>query len=256
MNIFPERILKLLGSADVEPITVGMSAADVYKCGELYIKHTPFHVERSYIEAGHRDEAAALEWLQGKLQVPELIDRFESDTEGWIVTRALDGESLLSAEGDPELVLRIMTEGLETLAAVDVTICPLEGYQRRALGYARENAERMGAFPENKEEINTFDTPLELHAWLVANQPTGYKPQLVHGDYCLPNIFFKDGHFSGVLDLAWCGVGDQNLDIALGWRSLGMNGYDQNLARRLCAKLGIEFDEPSVKWYTLLDELF
>ena len=37
---------------------------------------------------------------------------------------------------------------------------------------------------------------------------------LSHGDYCLPNVFFKDGKVSGFIDLGASGVADKYLDIA------------------------------------------
>lgn len=264
-NNFPDRILKVIGSNTLEPISIGMSAADVWRCGDLYLKRTPFggvddeqkpFFKSEQVKLGHISEADAVEWLQGKLPVPELIDRFETDTEGWLVTKALDGDSLLAYEGDEKTVLRVMCEGLEALASVDVTDCPLGGYGTRALPYARANAEMMTAFPDDREDWNNFPSPMALYDWLAANEPKIASPGLVHGDYCLPNIFAKNGHFSGVLDLGWCGVGDRWLDIALGVRSLGFNGFHDNVTAKLCEMLHVEQRDDLIRYYILLDELF
>ena len=262
---FPERILKVIGTNEFEPISVGMSAADVWRCGSLYLKRTPFagaddeqkpFFKSEQVRLGHISEAAAVEWLQGKLPVPELIDRFETEGEGWLVTKALPGESLIAYEYDEKTVLRVMCEGLEALAAVDVTGCPLDGYSHRAMPFAKANAGMMQRFPDDREDWNDFPTPTALYEWLAANEPQTAAHGLVHGDYCLPNIFCRDGHFSGVLDLGWCGVGDRWLDIALGVRSLGFNGFNDNVTAKLCEMLHVEQRDDLIRYYILLDELF
>ena len=45
----------------------------------------------------------------------------------------------------------------------------------------------------------------------------------VHGDFCLPNVFFADGKVSGFIDLGDAGIADRWYDIALGYRSLKHN---------------------------------
>ena len=260
---FPNEIKKLIGSHEIEPVTVGMSAADVWRCGELYIKRTPFDASPNpkyspdSVKRGHMDELKALIWLQGKLKVPELIEHVETPNEGWFVTRFLEGASLIDIEKDENTVLRVLAEGLEEMAAVDVTDCPLDGFGARSLEVARENAMRMTGFPEDKEDWNDFESPIVLWEWLKAHQPKIESPTLIHGDYCLPNVFCKDGHFSGVLDLGWCGVGDKWIDIALAGRSLGYNRIgDQNLTPKLCKMAGLTPDEDMLRYYILLDELF
>lgn len=260
---FPNRIKNLIGSHEIEPVTVGMSAADVWRCGKLYIKRTPFNASPNpkyspdSVKRGHMDELNALKWLQGKLKVPELVEHVETGDEGWFVTKALDGVSLIEIEQDADTVLRVLAEGIKAMSAVDVTNCPLDGFGARSLEVARENAERMDGFPDNKEDWNDFQSPMLLWEWLREHQPVIEKPTLIHGDYCLPNVFCKDGHFSGVLDLGWCGVGDKWIDIALAGRSLGFNRYDdKNLVPKLCKMLGLELDDDMLRYYILLDELF
>ena len=104
-----------------------------------------------------------------------------------------------------------------------------------------------------------FQNPADLLAWLEENRP---EEELVfsHGDYCLPNIFIKDGHVSGFIDLGNCGVADKYQDIALCYRSLlhnyGEKEYKDFKPEMLFEELGIEPDWKKIKYYILLDELF
>ena len=100
--------------------------------------------------------------------------------------------------------------------------------------------------------------------WLKENQPKNFEPVLSHGDFCLPNVFFNDDEFSGLIDLGGTGVADKYQDIALCYRSLkhnfgGVYGgkvYKDFNPDLLFEKLGITPDWEKIRYYTLLDELF
>ena len=100
--------------------------------------------------------------------------------------------------------------------------------------------------------------------WLKENQPKNFEPVLSHGDFCLPNVFFQNNEFSGLIDLGETGVADKYQDIALCYRSLkhnfgGVYGgkvYKDFNPDLLFEKLEITPDWEKIRYYTLLDELF
>lgn len=107
-----------------------------------------------------------------------------------------------------------------------------------------------------------FSNPMALYEYLQANRPEE-ENVLIHGDYCLPNVFFENQEVSGFLDLGYCGVGDKWQDIALAVRSLHHNLEEigkeeeyQALYQIFFEELGIEAEEEKIRYYILLDELF
>ena len=108
-----------------------------------------------------------------------------------------------------------------------------------------------------------FKDAEELLSWLMENRPS-YEPVLTHGDFCLPNIFIKDGKLSGFIDLGNTGTGDRWMDIALCYRSLKHNAdgtwsgkvYPDIRPEVLFEELGIKPDWDRINYYILLDELF
>ena len=108
-----------------------------------------------------------------------------------------------------------------------------------------------------------FENPKHLLEWLESNRPV-FEPVLSHGDYCLPNIFLKNGQITGFIDLGKTGIGDKWNDIALCYRSLkhnfdgtyGGKVYEDFNPDVLFEKLGLEPDWDKINYYLLLDELF
>ena len=110
---------------------------------------------------------------------------------------------------------------------------------------------------------NGFESPAALLEWLEANKPP-CEPVLSHGDFCLPNIFLKDGKVSGFIDLGGMGIADKWRDISLCYRSLKHN-FDGTFSGKiykdfdpdmLFEALGIVPDRERLRYWILLDELF
>ena len=75
-----------------------------------------------------------------------------------------------------------------------------------------------------------------------------------HGDFCFENIFAKNGHINGFIDLGKAGIADRWQDLAICIREL--DDLNPNYSSLLLKKLGIEKDDFKLKYYMLLDELF
>jgi kanamycin kinase/aminoglycoside 3'-phosphotransferase-3 len=168
---------------------------------------------------------------------------------------------------NPQILVNALADGLKTLWKVDICDCPRVRDLDVVLAEARIQVENGLVDMENAQEgtfgENGFQSPTALLKWMEENQPT-WEPVFSHGDYCLPNVFLKNGQINGFIDLDRSGICDKWNDIALCYRSLKYNFdgtyggkiYEDFDPDRLFEKLGIKPDWDKINYYILLDELF
>ena len=105
----------------------------------------------------------------------------------------------------------------------------------------------------NKKILNRFITKENILKYLKGNKPK----QIIgftHGDMSLPNIFACDGHFSGLLDVSECGLGDIYFDLVICEISIERN-YGKEYIDKFYESLGIEKDEFKSEYYRILMSL-
>ena len=191
----PSRILAHTGSVAMESESIGRSGADVLRIGDMYLKIAPEN-------ALHRS-ALAQEYFHMKGLSAPLIDYVCEDGRDWLLVQAVPGryacDRLLMSE--PDRLARTLGETVRMLHETNADGCPLDCANLRALK-AYEN-EAGAAFPGDL-------SPLRRDA-------------LIHGDMCLPNIFFDGFRFTGFIDLGDAGPGDRHFDLYWAMWSLEYN---------------------------------
>ena len=240
---------------------IGMSGAGVYYAGDLVLK-----IERADRESDV--SLVMLRWLEGKVPVPRVLAEEVQNGYRYLVMERLDG--VMSCDvaylSKPAELVRLLAQGLRILWDVQIDDCPVDRTLEKKLPDARDQVDH-GRYDLSNVDPDTFGEggfsgPEELLSWLEEHRPDE-DPVLSHGDYCLPNVFLKDGAVSGFLDLGRCGIADRYQDIALCWRSLRDNlngsygysdpGFDPD---SLFRELEIEPDWDKIRYYLLMDELF
>ena len=192
----PARILAHTGPLPMQGENIGRSGADVFRIGDMYLKTAP---------AGTLVRSArAQEYFHLKGLSAELI-AFEQDAaRDWLLVRAVPGayacdKALMS---DPVRLARILGETVRALHETNGGDCPLTDANGRAL------------LAYEQEAGKPFDGNLSL----LKNDA------LIHGDMCLPNIFFsEDYRFTGFIDLGDSGLGDRHFDLYWAMWSLAYN---------------------------------
>jgi aminoglycoside phosphotransferase (APT) family kinase protein len=99
-------------------------------------------------------------------------------------------------------------------------------------------------------------SPIIRHALDVLDEhaPPAQRLALLHGDYRLPNLMWKDGVISGVLDWELARVGDPLSDLAFTQTiGRGLCSIEGELATRYGERSGIEIDERRLVYYRLLE---
>lgn len=260
--MLPDAIARHLAGKAGTADTVGLSGSSVTLFDDCVLKITEDTPDS-------RENQQVLSWLEGKIPVPKVIVCEFSQGKRWLLTEKVQG--LMSCDKEylrnPQVLISALAYSLQRLHSVDTTGCPEILTQETLLNRARYRVEN-GLVEMDLTEPETFGpdgfaSPWELLTWLEKNRPES-RLCLIHGDFCLPNIFLENGQLSAFIDLDDCGVGEAWRDIALCWRSLKHNAdgtygaplYPDIDPDALFPALGIEPDWQQIRWHLLMDELF
>lgn len=257
----PESIRKFIDHKTYHIDNVGCSDSQVRIYDDLVLK---IEKERPELE----DMVSLMKWLEGKLPVPKVICTEVNKGYRYLLMSKAEGSMACNQYymERPEVLVPLLAETIQMLWTVDISDCPRKRTLDIKLKEARYRVEHDmvdvdDAEPETYGE-DGFRNPAELLSWLEANRPEE-EPVLSHGDLCLPNIFFKDGEISCLIDLGNAGIADKWQDLALCYRSLKHNAngsygkiYPGIHEDDLFKLLGIEPDQEKLLYYILLDELF
>ena len=258
----PFSIYQLISGKSYKIDEIGMSGNKVLLFEDMVLK-----IEADSVEV--TEQVVLMKWLEEKLPIPRVLAHEISDGKSYLLMSKIGGEMSCDTYylEQPHVLLEALANGLKMLWEVDISKCPKVQDLDALLTEARRRVEQNLVDVDNTEPTTFgeggFESPKHLLEWLEDNQPT-MEPVFIHGDYCLPNVFLKDGQVEGFIDLGKAGVGDKWFDIALCYRSLKHNfdgtyggkvyeGFNPDL---LFEKLGIEPDWKKIRYYILLDELF
>nr|BFF09896.1 hypothetical protein GCM10025699_11990 [Microbacterium flavescens] len=121
----PARVREVARGAELVPVWRNDYGGVTFRTDDgRYIKHGPLNAESSL--AG---ETERLEWAGRWIRVPHVLDAGADETEEWLVTRAIPGESAVAARwvAEPATAVRAVGEGLRALHdALPVDECPFD----------------------------------------------------------------------------------------------------------------------------------
>ncbi len=250
----PKRLMDQLVNEKYELDNIGCSDSSIIIFSDKVLK-----IEKQSEESDN--EHRMYQWLQGKLPIPMVYESFCEQGYNYLLMSRLEGEMVCSEHNlsSPDKVIRYLVNGLKILWNIPIIECPVVNSLDNKLRLAKERIDKnlidMNEFEPETFGEDGFSSIEELYDYLVKNKPME-EYTLIHGDYCLPNIFVVDDKISGYIDLGRSGIGDKWQDIALCVRSLKHNFHSDAYCSQFFEELGIEYDEEKVKYYILLDELF
>jgi aminoglycoside phosphotransferase (APT) family kinase protein len=220
--------------AEVEKLTGGTQNLLVrFRCGgEHLVLRRPPPQSRNALKTVRR-EAAALSALAGT-PVPHprlrgVCEDLEVFGGAFLVTDAVEGFNAAVAMpgracSDPGFRRAMglaLVDGLAALATVDPGLPALQ-----ALGtpdnFIERQAKRWADQLQGYSQFDRWPGPgslgpvLEIGEWLDAHRPASFQPGLMHGDYHIANVMFReaDGALAAILDWELTSLGDPLLDLA------------------------------------------
>ena len=229
----------------IEEITIGCNSK-VYKIRK---KSKVFYLK----VANHlSEESMKLDYLQGKLSVPEKVFYEKYNGKSYILTKEVKGEMLCSEhfKQNPELGINVIIEAFNEIYNIDYSDCT---FDETIDSMIKEIESRFSSIKNEdikKEILDRFHTKEAILKYLKGNKPKqiiGF----IHGDMSLPNIFAVNDHFSGLIDVGWCGIGDIYFDLVVCEMSIERN-YGKEYIQMFYDKLGIEKDEFKSDYYRIL----
>ena len=200
-------------------------------------------------------EARILQWLDGRLSVPEVVVVADNDQGEFMISRCVPGEPIQHCLHNPSVALELFHGALRQLQAVSIADCPFNSsatVRLTELEYLL--AHNLHAKEYDLNQWPNLNTPEQLLAHLHATIPKE-QPVFSHGDLCDANVFVDTKDQLHFIDLARGGIADRWLDIAFIHRNL-REDISENAADIFLEGLG-ERDEPmNREFFEQLDELF
>lgn len=228
--VLTETLHEFTRNADLSQINIGCSGDNVIKItkpdGVYFLKYSD--------NPGIKTEYTKLQWLCGKLPVPEIVSYEEQNGTYYLLTRALDGEMVCSRQymQNWQHGLKVIQSAFEKLWSVDVTNCPFDESLENKLKHIKTKLDNGLINPEdiNPELLEKYGGTIGLYKYLLENKPTE-RLCFSHGDTSLPNIFGIGDKLTGFIDVSDCGLADIWFDIAVTAKSIKRN-YNETA---LCA---------------------
>lgn len=255
-NTLPTEIARFIGDCALTADEIGESPAEVFsfergserfflKTSAVAFAPTTYSVLR---------EARVLQWLDGRLNVPEVVVVADNDQGEFMISRCVPGEPIQNRLHNQTVALELFHEALRQLQSVSIVDCPFDSSATVRL---TELEYLIAHNLHAQEDLNPWpnlSTPEQLLAHLHATMPSE-QPVFSHGDLCDANVFVDANDQLHFIDLGRGGIAERWLDIAFIHRNL-CEDISQNAAKIFLEGLG-ECDEPARReFFEQLDELF
>ena len=243
------RLNEFLSDANkIEEITIGCNSSTyrIKKKSKTFYLKIANHLSQ---------ESIRLEYLQGKLPVPEKVFYEKYNNKSYLLTKEVKGIMLCDDYFDNHILegIDIIVEAFNSIYNVDYSDCIIDETIDTKIKRIEENINSIKDEDINPDILNRFHTKENILKYLKGNKPK----QIIgftHGDMSLPNIFALDHHFSGLIDVGNSGLSDIYFDLVICEMSIERN-YGKEYIDIFYDKLGIEKDEFKSDYYRILMSL-
>lgn len=216
-NYIPSEFHELLSEADIYDSSCS-EAARVYfidKGRGYFLKSAP--------KGELLREAEMTKYFASKGFAANVLGYISGERD-WMLTECVTGEDGCFQEylEKPAKLCDTFAEILRGLHDTDASDCKIDRTSDFLI--SAEKGYREGRFDDSIfPGGSVFSSADEAWRYLSENAKYLKRDTLIHGDYCLPNVIFKDGRFSGFIDLGNSGMGDRHIDLFWGAWTLWYN---------------------------------
>ena len=195
-------------------------------------------------------ESIRLEYLNGKINIPEKVFYEKYNGMSYILTKEVKGIPLSDEYfiNNPMLGIDILVDVFNHLYNIDYSDCILDETIDSKIKYIETKNIKL-----NDDLIKRFHTKESLIKYIKGNKPKQIIG-LTHGKLTLNNIITIDNKFSGLIDVGFSGLCDIYYDLVMCEMSIEKY-YGINYIDVFYDKIGIEKDEFKSDYYRLLISL-
>ena len=195
-------------------------------------------------------ESIRLEYLNGKINIPEKVFYEKYNGMSYILTKEVKGIPLSDEYfiNNPILGIDILVDVFNHLYNIDYSDCILDETIDSKIKYIETKNIKL-----NDDLIKRFHTKESLIKYIKGNKPKQIIG-LTHGKLTLNNIITIDNKFSGLIDVGFSGLCDIYYDLVMCEMSIEKY-YGINYIDVFYDKIGIEKDEFKSDYYRLLISL-
>ncbi|MCG3225932.1 MAG: aminoglycoside 3'-phosphotransferase [Candidatus Heimdallarchaeota archaeon] len=253
----PKELQQIIEDYMWEKNTMGWSGTKVFKLTQdkeiLYLKinepTSDFNLEK---------EKIILEWLAGKLPVPEVIYFEKKNNTEYLLLSEIRGivSHKTSKDEEKRKNITILAEGLKKIHSINPSECPIDNNPDKLIELARARLKK-GKIDSSKFDKRWSDkNPEQLFEELEKIKPKEYDLVFSHGDYCLPNVLVKKNQLSGIIDWPYSGINERYFDLGAVTWSIGYN-YGEEWVKFFFEDYGIEdIDWEKIFFFQMLNEFF
>lgn len=249
-----DKVKGFIENSNLKEISIGCSDSQVV---EITKDEKKYFLKMSK-EGLLTSEYKKLDWLKGKLYVPnvELYDNYNGIE--YLITTSVNGEMVCSDYyiNNPELGLKVIADSFKNIYSVNIDNCPFNVDIDYKLKLVENNVKNKLVTNNDLKDstLEKFKTVEELLKYLKDNRFNEEKC-FSHGDTSLPNIFASKDKFEGFIDVGECGIADKWFDLAICEKSIIRN-YGQEYVERFYEELNIVPDRNKINYYLYMMELY
>lgn len=242
LHSFPPELSDLLQEFHLTPVGLSEFGSKLFFAG-------PYVLKTSSTIASAREEAERMNWLRGKIEVPEVV-WFDDD---YVLMTRLRG--VLLSE-DASLASPSAMKGvLSRLRKVSPDNCPFDSSNLALLARARRLVEE-GLIQRGKLSSEYGGaSPEELLARAERVLPKCDEQAVIHGRLTLESILWGNGEFGGLVDAGLAGVGDPYRDLTFAAMSLGRSTGVSDADAMTILFGGSDWDRARFEFHRMLSEI-
>jgi aminoglycoside phosphotransferase len=255
LNRVPGELSRLIVGYEAKENHIGHSTCLVFQLTNRS-NHVLYLKVQSVADGNLLPEKERLEWLQGKLPVPELI-YFDSDNEHqFMLLSEIKGVPSFdrTLRYDIPNLIRELAQGLKTIHSLDKNCCPFSLSLSERINMVHD---RVLSGSANREYLSLHypnQTLQELFDEMIRMTPESEELVVCHGDYSMPNIIMLDGRVNGFIDLGQLAVADRYVDLVTVRNTFRYNKLPEECFTLFTKEYGIQdIDDSKLRFYELLD---